>query len=148
MLRSVRERIIQTLAFEVFGLLLVLPLFAAYTKASHLTGVIVLCLLSVLVMSWSAVHNTIFDILEWRILARVASDRSERLRALHATSLELTSMLVTLPVLVWLLDMSWSDALVLDIALTLIYVVYGYLFHRTFDFLRPVKINTPQKSTH
>ena len=53
-------------------------------------------------------------------------------------------MIVTLPVLVWLLNMSWSDALVLDIALTLAYVVYGYLFHRAFDFVRPVK-NIPIK---
>ena len=50
-------------------------------------------------------------------------------------------MIVTLPVLVWLLDMSWGDALVLDIALTLVYVAYGYLFHRAFDSLRPVTHN-------
>ena len=141
MLRSVRERIIQTIAFELIGLLLVVPFFTAYTKTSSLAGVIILCVLSLLVMSWSALHNTLFDMLEWRFLARVASDRSEKLRAVHAVSLELTSMIVTLPVLVWLLDMSWGDALVLDIALTLVYVAYGYLFHRAFDSLRPVTHN-------
>ena len=144
MIRSTRERIIQTIAFELIGLLLIVPLFTAYTKTTHLKGLMILCVVSVLVMSWSALHNTLFDILEWRFLARIASDRSEKLRAVHALSLELTSMIVTLPVLVWLLNMSWSNALVLDIALTLAYVVYGYLFHRAFDFVRPVK-NIPIK---
>ena len=145
MIRSTRERIIQTIAFELIGLLLIVPLFTAYTKTTHLKGLIILCVVSVLVMSWSALHNTLFDILEWRFLARIASDRSEKLRAVHALSLELTSMIVTLPVLVWLLNMSWSNALVLDIALTLAYVVYGYLFHRAFDFVRPVRNNAIQE---
>lgn len=145
MIRSTRERIIQTIAIELIGLLLIVPLFTAYTKTTHLKGLIILCVVSVLVMSWSALHNTVFDMLEWRFLARVASDRSEKLRAVHACSLELTSMIVTLPLLVWLLDMSWADALVLDIVLTLAYVVYGYLFHRAFDSIRPVRNNAIQE---
>ncbi len=145
MIRSLRERVTQTIAFELIGLLLVVPVFAAYTKSSQLTSVIILCLISVLVMSWSALHNTLFDWLEWRFLRRVASDRTGRLRIVHAISLELTAMIVTLPVFVWLLNMSWADALLLDISLTLIYIVYSYLFHRVFDLLRPVKISTVQE---
>ncbi len=145
MIRSLRERVTQTIAFELIGLLLVVPVFSAYTKSSQLTSVIILCLISVLVMSWSALHNTLFDWLEWRYLRRVASDRTGRLRIVHAISLELTAMIVTLPVFVWLLNMSWADALLLDISLTLIYIVYSYLFHRVFDLLRPVKISTVQE---
>lgn len=142
MLITVRERIIQSIAFELIGLFLVLPLFSIYTNSSQLTSFWILCLLSVSVMLWSAAHNTIFDLLEWQLFARVASDRTNRLRAVHAVSLELTSMLLTVPLLVCLLDMSWSEALVLDIAMTIIYIVYSYLFHRAFDFLRPVNIDT------
>ncbi len=145
MIRSLRERVTQTITFELIGLLLVVPVFSAYTKSSQLTSVIILCLISVLVMSWSALHNTLFDWLEWRYLRRVASDRTGRLRIVHAISLELTAMIVTLPVFVWLLNMSWADALLLDISLTLIYIVYSYLFHRVFDLLRPVKISTVQE---
>ncbi len=145
MIRSLRERVTQTITFELIGLLLVVPVFSAYTKSSQLTSVIILCLISVLVMSWSALHNTLFDWLEWRYLRRVASDRTGRLRIVHAISLELTAMIVTLPVFVWLLNMSWADALLLDISLTLIYIVYSYLFHRVFDLLRPVKISTFQE---
>ena len=53
-------------------------------------------------------------------------------------SLEVSATLASLPVLVWLLDMDWGAALLLDVSLTLFYVIYGFVFHRIYDELRPV----------
>ena len=50
-IRSTRERLIQTIAFELIGLLLIVPLFTAYTKTTHLKGLVILCVVSVLVLS-------------------------------------------------------------------------------------------------
>ena len=142
MIRDTRERIIQTVAYELAGLVLVVPFFAAFTQSTRTTSLMILCILAALVMAWSAIHNTVFDYIEWRFTARLASDRSALWRVIHAVSLELTAVMVTLPVLIWTLKIPWTDALILDLSITVVYIVYSYIFHQLFDLLRPVRIRS------
>lgn len=139
MIRSLRERVVQSLAYEAVGLLLVLPAFVLFTGVGMTNSVILLISLSVLLMLWAGIHNTGFDWLEWYFFQSVASDRSARCRMLHAVSLEFTSVLVSVPVILLLTDLRFIDAVIVDIALTVSYVIYGFLFHYTYDYFRPVK---------
>lgn len=138
-LRSRRERLIQTLWLEALGLLLVSPLFAWIAGTSAVHSVAVLLVLSAAVMAWSALYNTAFDHVEARFTGRVASDRPHGLRAVHAVGHELSAAFVTWPLIVGLTSLGWLQALAADLALTLAYAVYGYLFHWVFDRLRPVR---------
>ncbi len=54
--------------------------------------------LSAAVLVWSPVHNTVFDWLDLRLSGRVASDRPQRWRLVHAASHEATTVIVTLPI--------------------------------------------------
>lgn len=137
-LRSPRERALQTIAYEVGGLILAIPLYLVYTGGGTGEGALVMAALSVAVLIWSPLHNTAWDWLEWRRVRRLASDRPQRWRALHAVSHEATTVAVTLPILVWLGGHGWLEALVLDLALTLLYAGYAYVFHNVYDRLRPV----------
>ena len=137
-IRSARERVIQALAFETGGLLVVSPLFAHFTGARTGDALIVLVALSIAVMVWSAFYNTAFDRVEHGLTGRVASDRLHGLRVLHTLGAEATAVIVTWPLLVALTPLGWRDALVADIGLTLAYALYGYFFHWGFDRLRPV----------
>ncbi len=138
-LRSARERLLQTLLFEAGGLLLVTPMVGWLTGARAGESLALLAALSVAVMAWAALYNTLFDQLEARLAGRAASDRPHRLRVLHALGLEVSSVLVTWPVIVWLAGLGWWQALAVDIGLGLVYAVYGYVYHRLFDRLRPVR---------
>lgn len=138
-IRGRRERVVQTLAFEALGLLLVTPLYGLVSGSPMGESLLLLVVLSGVVMSWAAFYNTVFDRLEWRHAKRVASDRPARLRMLHAIGLEATALLVTWPVIVALTDLDWLEALLADIGLTLTYAAYAYLFHWGFDRLRPVR---------
>lgn len=137
-LRNTRERVIQTLAFELGGLLLVTPLFAWASGSQAGESLRLLVALSVVVMTWSALYNTLFDLAERRFAGRVASERPHRWRVLHALGLETTAVVVSTPVIVWLTPLGWIEALVADLALTAVYAVYAYAFHWVFDRLRPV----------
>lgn len=138
-LRSARERAIQTFAFEGLGLLLVAPLFAWVTGHTGGESFAVVAAVSVAVMAWAALYNTVFDAVELRVARRVASDRPHRWRTLHALGLEASSVVVTTP-LVWALtDLGWWGALAVDIGLAAAYAVYGYAFHWAYDRLRPVR---------
>ncbi len=141
-LRSRRERLIQTLCFEALGLAIVSPLFAQFVGGTSAESLLVLAVLSVAVMGWSALYNTAFDWVELRCTGRLASYRPHRLRLVHSVGLELTAALLTWPLIVALTPLGWLESLAADIGLTLAYTVYGYLFHLGFDRLRPVRAGT------
>jgi uncharacterized membrane protein len=90
-------------------------------------------------MAWSAIFNTVFAFLEWRHTGRAASERSGGLRALHALLHKLTAVVVSCPVIHAMTPLGWGDTLQTNLGLTLVYTVYGYLFHLGVDRLRPMR---------
>ena len=101
MLRSWKERACQTGCFEVVGIALVAPVYTAIFGASLGHGVQVIALLSVVIMLWSPLHNTLFDFADWRMTGRTACQRPKSLRLVHAVSHEASAVLLTCPILVW-----------------------------------------------
>lgn len=138
-IRSLRERVVQTLAFEAGGLLLITPLYGWLAGAALGDSLLLLAAVSVVVMVWSAVFNTLFDTAEHRLTGRVASDRSPRWRTVHALAHEASAVLVSCPVINALTPLDWSGALLADLGLTLAYAAYAWVFHWGFDRLRPVR---------
>lgn len=137
-LRSWRERVLQTLAFEASGLIVVSPLMALVTGAGTVESIGVLAALSVAVMSWTGLFNTVFDMAEAKFAGRKASDRPQRWRIVHAATLEVTSVIATTPLIVFMTGLGWLEALLLDVGLGFAYVAYAYLFYMAFDWVRPV----------
>jgi len=136
--RDLRERIVQTLAFEALGVLLIAPLYGFVSGASGSESFKLIVALSVVVMAWSAAFNSAFDRFEARRKQRVASARPNSARLVHALGHELGATIVSWPVIVWMTGMGWWQALFADVALSLVYAAYAYLFHLGFDRLRPV----------
>jgi uncharacterized membrane protein len=137
-LRGPKERLLQTLAYEAGGLALVTPINASLFAVGTGESAALLLMLSIAVLVWTPIHNTIFDAVEWRLLARVASDRPTHWRLLHAISLEATSMIVTLPLLLLMGGLTLAEAVLADVGLTIFYAAYAYVFHLIYDRLRPV----------
>lgn len=147
-LRTPHERLIQTLWFEGLGLLLVAPLYAWASGAAMGESFTVVVVLSIAVMLWAAFYNTVFDRIERRRTGRVASDRPHRLRTVHAVGLEVSSVLVTWPLLWALTDLGWWGALAADLGLSVLYAAYGYVFFWLFDRLRPVAAGSEPGNLH
>ena len=137
-LRTARERFYQTLAYEAGGLLVAAPLYGSIFSREAGESFGLLAALSLVVMIWGPVHNTIFDWVEFERTGRVASDRPQGLRAVHALCLEITAAAVTLPVVMAMGGHGFWQALSIDIGLTLFYSAYAYFFHIAYDRLRPV----------
>ena len=110
-MRSWRERAAQTLAYEIGGLALITPLFAGATDHGVVESVALMIALLVMFLTWTFVHNWTFDLVEQRRGGGPASDRSHRLRVLHALSLEITSAIVTLPMIMWMVGLTFLEAL-------------------------------------
>ncbi len=140
-LRTARERVIQTLAYEAGGLVVATPLYALAFGTDADESALLLAVVSVAMMIWSPIHNTLFDLAEWRMVRRVASDRPHVQRALHALSHEATAAIVTVPILMFLGGLGFVEALLADIGLSIVYTLYAYAFHWIYDRLRPVQPN-------
>jgi uncharacterized membrane protein len=139
-LRSTRERVIQTLCYESGGLVLSIPVYVLYSGHAAGEGAALMAAVSVAVMIWAPLHNTTFDWLDLRCSGRVASERPQGLRMVHAVSLEASAVVATLPILVWFGGHHVADALLVDLGLTGLYAVYAYGFHLVYDRLRPVEV--------
>lgn len=137
-LRSPRERLIQTFAYEAGGLCLSVPLYAVFGDGTTGEAFGLMLSLSITVLIWSPIHNTLFDLVEFRASGRLASDRPQRWRLVHAISHEATTLVVTLPILMGLGGLSFWAALLVDLGLTALYTAYAYVFHLVYDRLRPM----------
>lgn len=137
-LRNPRERLRQTLCFEAGGLLLVAPLFSLSAGTAMSDSFTLIVVLTLLMMLWSTLFNVGFDLVEHGLSGRLASERPQRLRVLHALLHEGSAVVVTCPTIVAMTGLSWSEALVADLGLTLAYALYAYLFHLLYDACRPV----------
>ncbi len=141
-LRSLRERVIQSLWYEAGGLCLSVPGYLIYSGGTAGESMLLMSALSVAVLIWAPLHNTGFDWLDLRLTGRVASDRPGRLRLVHAISLETTVLVVTLPTMVVVGGLGWVEAIIVDLGLTLLYAGYALGFHLVYDRLRPVRRGT------
>ena len=139
-IRNARERLRQTLCFEAGGLLLVAPLYALLAGARVRDSLALIAVLTLLVMGWSALFNAAFDHVEHRLSGRLASQRPQWLRVLHALLHEASAVVLTWPTIVAMTGLSWSAALVADIGLTLAYAAYAYVFHLVYDACRPLRV--------
>lgn len=137
-LRSGRERIVQTLSFEVLGLIIVVPAHALVSHTTADTSALLVASLAVIVTLWSPLFNTVFDRIDLALSGRVASERPHRLRLVHAVLLELSALVATLPVVMHLAGYGLWEAVVFDAALTVFYTAYAYVFHLAYDRLRPL----------
>lgn len=138
-LRSGRERVVQTVTFEGLGLAIVAPAHAALSRTPADMSFLLVLSLAAIVTLWSPLFNTVFDRVDLALSGRVASDRPHRLRLVHAVLLEVSALAVTVPVVMELAGYGLRDALLLDMALTVFYTVYAYVFHLAYDRLRPVR---------
>ena len=56
MLRSLKERIIQTISFEVSELIITVPIFAYFTQTSESESLIILVIIAIAAMLWIGIQ--------------------------------------------------------------------------------------------
>lgn len=137
-MRCVRERCLQTLSYEAGGLLLITPIYALVFGRAMGESLALMVMLSAIAMLWSPLHNGMFDWIDGLTTGRTACSRPHGLRVAHAASLEISSIAVTMPAVMWMGGYGVWSALAVDIGLTVAYILYAYVFHLVFDWVRPV----------
>lgn len=135
-MRSTLDRIRHALAFEIIGLAIITPLGAlAFGLALADMGVIGIAA-ATLATVWTYIYNLGFD--HALMALRGDTAKSLRLRIAHALLFELGLLVILVPPIAWYLDLGLVEALVMDAALALFYVVYAFVFNLAYDTVFPV----------
>jgi uncharacterized membrane protein len=85
---------------------------------------------SAVAVVWNLAFNTVFEAWERRQSVR---GRSLARRLVHALGFEGGLVLLLVPLIAWWLDIGLWQALMMDLALVLFFLVYTFVFNWSFD---------------
>lgn len=92
-------------------------------------------MMSALAMFWNLIFNWVFDLWDRRV--RNFAPRTPLLRAAHAVLFEAGLLIAGTVFAMWWLELSLWHAFVLDVGLSLFFVIYAYIFNWTYDVVFP-----------
>lgn len=137
-MRTTGDRIRHALSFEIIGVVLVVPLGSmGFGMEAEDVGVVAVAGATTATL-WNYVYNLLFDraMKRWR----GSVHKTFVLRILHAILFEFGLLFVTLPMLALYLGIGLWQALVMDAAYVVFYLVYGFLFNWGYDRAFPLPV--------
>lgn len=130
--KTVKERFMHALLFEIGGIALATPL-AAWVMGASVSHVGVLAaMLATTAMLWNMVFNYGFEIVE----RRRQWQRTPKIRALHALLFETGFIAFSLPLTMWWMGIGIWEALLLDLGFFLFFLPYTYVYNWLYDTVR------------
>lgn len=140
--RSVIERVIHAIGFEVIAIAIFAPVAAWLLDRSILQIGTLAVLLSSIAMLWNIIYNSLFDHF-WPVNRVV---KTLRVRIFHALGFEGGFILISLPITAFILGISLLQAFILDIGFFLFFLPYTMSYNWVYDILR-MRIILSRQST-
>ncbi|MCF7505160.1 PACE efflux transporter [Vibrio sp. L3-7] len=129
---SHKERMLHMVLFELVALIF-MAIAATYIVGGGAVKMAGLALsLSLIAMTWNYVYNYGYD----KIYGADRSKRTKKTRILHGLGFELGLMLVSFPLLMWVLQLDFWTVLVMDIGIVIFFVLYAIAFNWAYDSIR------------
>lgn len=123
------QRVIHSVLFEVFALILVVPLVIMITGKDTAELFVVAVGLSFYAVIWNYIYNIWFD----KKFGNNRSERSLKVRIGHALGFEGGIILVTLPVVAWFMGISFFAAFLLEFVFLVLFFFYAIVFNYIYD---------------
>lgn len=130
--KTFTERVFHAVSFEVIAITITAPLSAWILGRSIFQMGTVAIVLSTLAMLLNLFYNMIFDHY-WPL---IKGPRPTKIRVIHAIGFELSFVIVGLPILAFLLNMSLWNAFLLEVGFFAFFLFYTYAFNLSYDKLR------------
>lgn len=126
------ERVFHAVLFEFFAIIFTVILTSWLTDHSTTALTSVIVLISVIAMVWNFIFNWLFD----KIVTGERVKRGLGIRILHSVLFEGGLLIFTLPLVMYMLNITLWHAFVMDIGMTLFVLVYSVIFNWIYDHLR------------
>ena len=135
--RNGLDRLRYVILFELLLVAGLVPLGAiVFQQSMHDIGLLA-AILSLKAMLVSLLFNWVFDQIDARA-GRVSSQRSLLGRILHAVGLEVWLVLTSMPIVIWWLGITIPQAIMMDLAVSTIVMVYTLIYSWVYDRLFPL----------
>lgn len=135
-MRTFRDRVRHALMFEAVALAIFIPGSAAvFDQPVDHMGVIGLASATIATL-WNFVFNVAFD--RAMVLLRGSVAKTMAIRVAHTLLFEAGLVVMLIPMIAWYLGIGLWAALLMDVAIVVFYLVYGFLFNIAYDRLFPV----------
>ncbi|MCL1043731.1 MULTISPECIES: PACE efflux transporter [Shewanella] len=129
---STVERIFHAVLFEflaIIGSVIGLMIFTDYALAS-LSGTMIA--IATIAMGWNFIFNIIFD----KFYTEPREQRTVIQRMIYIGFFEAGLLMLTIPVMAYILGISLIEAFWLDISVTVFITVYAYVYNYAYDHIR------------
>ncbi len=129
-LQGIWRRVVYISLYEVLAIALAgLGLMLMSGESLVASGALATATSAVAVV-WNLVFNSLFERWEAR---QPVKGRSVKRRVAHAVVFEAGLVLMLVPLIAWWLDIGLWQALVMDLALVVFFLVYTFVFNWAFD---------------
>ncbi|GLS90398.1 membrane protein [Psychromonas marina] len=130
------ERVLQSILFELLAVSLSVAGLAIFTNhdLSSLSGTMIV--IASIAMVWNYFFNYFFD----KVVTGDKDKRSFSLRIVHVLLFEAGLLIVTIPVMAYILNVSLWDAFIMDLGVTIFITIYAFVFNFSYDKLRVIVV--------
>lgn len=139
-MRTPKDRIRHSLLYEFFLLGITVPLGASVLNESAAKVGIMSIVVSLVAMIWNYLYNYGFDKM-LLALNYPLYPRTLLLRTTHALLFEGGLLFVTIPALMCLLNLSFLQALAVDIGFLILVPIYTLIYNWVYDIVFPTLVS-------
>jgi uncharacterized membrane protein len=135
-MRPFRDRVRHALLFEAVALAIFIPGSAlVFGQPMQHMGVIGIVSATIATL-WNFVFNVGFD----RVMLRLRGSvhKTIAIRVAHTFLFEAGLVVMLIPMIAWYLGIGLWAALLMDVAIVIFYLVYGFLFNIAYDRVFPI----------
>lgn len=129
-LSPIKRRLVYVTVFEVLGIVFATLVLMALSGGDAQQSLPVAVIVSSAAVLWNFIYNTLFESWEARSQIKV---RTLKIRSIHAVGFEGGLFLFCLPVYMLWYGVGIWQALVMEAALLLFFLVYTFVFTLMFD---------------
>ncbi|MCU4674157.1 PACE efflux transporter [Catenovulum sp. 2E275] len=129
---SNKERIFHSMLFEIVALIILIPLGSLLSELSTKNLTVITITLGLIAMCWNFVYNKIFD----HFFGENRIDRGILIRIVHGVLFEAGLVVLTLPIIMYLLNIDFLNALKLDLGIIIFFLIFAIIFNWSYDKLK------------
>lgn len=129
-MQGIKRRVVYVGLYELVAIVLSAVLLKMISSADTTDSVGIAVAASAIAILWNFAFNHGFELWEKH---RKQQGRSLGVRVLHAVGFEGGLVIFLVPVLAWWLDVSFIEALILDLGLLVFFLFYTFAFNWVFD---------------
>jgi uncharacterized membrane protein len=131
-MQGVKRRVVYVGLYEFLAILFTTIILKLMSDAGTADSLGLAVAASATAVMWNLVFNSLFEHWESR---RAQAGRSIWVRILHAVGFEGGLLIFLVPLVAWWYDVSFWQALLMDLALLGFFLVYTFVFTWVFDFV-------------